>query len=136
MVGTENNCENFFKMLLSSARGPKFKNTIFVLKIRLLSSTRGPKFKNTIFREKCLFSCYNFFICNYLTAMQYTVGTNSLSGRERDIICQFKFICVTQLQKSVVCCFLVIELETQIGETGFRVFCNSSIILIQNKTLY
>ena len=82
MVGTENNSENFLKMLLSSARGPKFKNTIFVLKIRLLSSTRGPKFKNTIFREKCLFYCSNFFICNYLTAMQYTVGKNSLNGRE------------------------------------------------------
>jgi len=29
-----------------------------------------------------------FFIYNYLTAVQYTIGKNFLNGREQHIICQ------------------------------------------------
>jgi len=32
------------------------------------------------------------FICNYMTAMQYTVEKYSLNGKEWDIIFQFMFI--------------------------------------------
>jgi len=59
------NCENFFKNI-----------------VVFCPLTSEKVLKNTIFGEKCLFYSSNVFMCNYLTPMQYTIGKNSLHGRE------------------------------------------------------
>jgi len=58
MVGTQKIVKTFSKILLSSAL------------------YRAKKFKKYDFFRKMLVLLLQFFICNYLTAMQYTVGKN------------------------------------------------------------
>jgi len=51
--------------------------------ISVFAPNRESKFQNVRFLKKN--SCFLalIFICNYLTAMQYTVEMNTLNGRER-----------------------------------------------------
>jgi len=74
MVGTPKIVKTFSKILLSSA--------LF----------REPKFKKILFLEKSACFTAPFFICNYMTVMQYTIGKNSLIGKEWHIICQNIFL--------------------------------------------
>jgi len=64
MVGTQKIAKIFSKTLLYSAL------------------YRGLKLKKYDFLRKVLVLLLQFFICNHLTAMQYTIGKNSLNGKE------------------------------------------------------
>ena len=61
--------KNFLKILVSSA------------------PNREQKLQNTIFSRKMLVFLLKFFICSYLTAVECTIGKNSLNWRQWHIIC-------------------------------------------------